>query len=68
VLLAAAHLGYGRVPLWLLLPLSVAGGFAVAALMCRVVEAPSIALGKALGRGRREGEAVRGLNALRDGV
>jgi peptidoglycan/LPS O-acetylase OafA/YrhL len=56
------------VPLRLLLPLSVAGGLAVAALMYRVVEAPSIGLGKAVGRGRRAEEAVRRLNALLDGA
>ena len=53
VLLATIHIGYGRLPLWSLLVLSIALGMATAALMHHLVEEPSTRLAKYLGNAFR---------------
>jgi peptidoglycan/LPS O-acetylase OafA/YrhL len=58
VLLTTIHLFYGRVPLSILLLLSLAGTLVVATLSYWWVELPSIALGKKLS-GRFEGRGAR---------
>ncbi|MGC4006445.1 MAG: acyltransferase [Pirellulales bacterium] len=53
VLLTIVHLGYGRAPLWVLLPASIVASLAVAEAMYRFVEEPSIRLAKRVGSKRR---------------
>jgi len=55
VLLATVHVGYGHLPLWSLLTLSLALALIMAGLMHRLVEAPAARLPKLMGENASHG-------------
>lgn len=55
LLIAAVHLTHGRVPLWATVAIVIPLSLAIAALMYRYVEEPSIRLGRLLAGQRRHG-------------
>ncbi|MFL5339397.1 MAG: acyltransferase family protein [Gemmataceae bacterium] len=68
VLLAAVHLGYGRIPLWAILILSIVAGIVVAGVMYRLVEAPAAGLAKSIGSKRRPTEDIPAGSLRPEGV